>query len=85
MGIPQPINDFIKVQIALWPSWRFRLLIKIDQACFFDLITSLFFVASAFLHAVLFSDDRGFIHHSFSAFWPTLQLSGSLYSTRGGV
>ena len=71
MGIlllPRPIIDFIKVQIALWPSLGFRLFTKIAQACFFDLMMSLFFVASALFHAVLFSDDRGFIRHSFSAF-----------------
>ena len=57
MGIlllPRPIIDFLKVQIALWPSLGFRLLIKIAQACFFDLMMSLFFDASALFHTVFF-------------------------------
>jgi hypothetical protein len=40
---------------------------KDSQACFFSAMMILFFTASAFFHAALFSDDNGERCHSFSA------------------
>ena len=52
------------------------MLIKVAQACFFDFVMGLFFVASSLFHTVLFSDDRGLMRHSFSAFLADATASG---------
>ncbi len=64
---PLPIMAFIKDQVVFWPSWGFSFSMNDSQAYFFAAMMSLFFTASAFFHAALFSDDRGERRHSFSA------------------
>ena len=61
-----PIMAFVKDHVVMWPSWGFKLEMNDSQACFFAAMMSLFFTASAFFHAALFSDDSGERRHSFS-------------------
>ena len=63
---PLPIMAFVKDHVVIWPSWGFKLEMNDSQACFFAAMISLYFTASAFFHAAIFSDESGERRHSFS-------------------